>query len=214
MGVRAKQRLCYQRRPFPSRCVVAVSPHVISAASLLRVDCGSKPREIIMLVIHWAKQNKTNSILANGIRPACRKDKETGAPKNSKGVYVYPFSRHKTLRGNWRRNLKTWDTSLGNYNGFVFRLEPEDFPLTAGYWFSNRRENRRFTINSLQELTEQYGDFFSGEIVNITEDGIPYNWEDFEIILPHHIEARRLLKVIKDREPKRKDKGKLTNQWT
>lgn len=167
-----------------------------------------------MLVVHWAKQNKTNSILANGIRPACRKDKETGAPKNSKGVYVYPFSRHKTLQGNWRRNLKTWDTALGNYNGFVFRLEPKDFPLTAGYWFSNRQENSRFIINSLQELTEQYGDFFSGEIVNKTEDGIPYNWEDFEIILPHHIEARRLLKVIKDREPKRKDKGKLTNQWT
>lgn len=177
-----------------------------------------------MLVVHWAKQNKTNSILANGIRPACRKDKGTGVPLNFKGVYVYPFSRHKTLRGNWRRNLKRWDTELGNYNGFVFRLEPRDFPLTAGYWssnrlaagnwFSNRQENSRFMINSLQELTEQYGDFFSGEIVNKTEDGIPYDWQDFEIILPHHIEARRILKVIKDREPKRKDKGKLTNQWT
>lgn len=157
-----------------------------------------------MLVIHWAKHNKTNTILANGIRPACRKDKETGNLKNFKGIYVYPYSRNKTLQGNWRRNLKTWDTLLGNYNGFVFRLKAEDFPLLAGYWFSNREKCDRTEINSLQELTESYRDFFSGEIVNKTEDGIPYNWEDFEIILPYHIEANRLLKVIKDREPKRK----------
>lgn len=154
-----------------------------------------------MLVIHWAKQNKTNTILANGIRPASRKDRETGEPKNAKGVYVYPFSRNKTLIGNWRRNLKTWDTTLGNYNGFVFRLEPEDFPLLAGYWFCNRQEPEEAEINSRQELTEKYGDFFSGEIVNKTEDGFNYNWMDFEMILPHHIEARRIIKVIKDREP-------------
>ncbi len=35
MDVRAKQRLCYQRVFLPSACVVAVSPHVISALMLL-----------------------------------------------------------------------------------------------------------------------------------------------------------------------------------
>jgi len=157
-----------------------------------------------MLVIHWAKQNTTNIILANGIRPASRKDKETGDPKNSKGVYVYPFSRNKTLIGNWRRNLKTWDTTLGNYNGFLFRLEPEDFPLLAGYWFFNRQEPEEAKIESMQELAKKYGDFFSGEILNKSENGFNYNWTDFEIILPHHIEARRIIKVIRDREPKKK----------
>ena len=34
MDVRAKQRLCYQRRSFPRCCVVAVSPHVISIVRL------------------------------------------------------------------------------------------------------------------------------------------------------------------------------------
>jgi hypothetical protein len=80
-------------------------------------------------------------------------------------------------------------------------LEPEDFPLLAGYWFFNRQEPEEAKINSRQELTEKYGDFFSGEIVNNTEDGFNYNWMDFEMILPHHIEARRIIKVIKDREP-------------
>jgi hypothetical protein len=157
-----------------------------------------------MLVIHWAKQNTTATILANGIRPASRKDKETGEQKNVKGVYVYPYSRNKTLIGIWRRNLKTWDTTLGNYNGFIFRLELVDFPLLAGDWFFNRQDPEKAKINSLEELTEKYGDFFSGEIANKTEDGFSYDWTDFEIILPHYIAARRIIKVIKDRQPKGK----------
>ncbi len=87
-----------------------------------------------MLVIHWAKQNKTSAILTNGIHPSYpRRDREKRDPQ---GVYVYPFSRNKTLVSNWRRNLKTWDGQLGNYNGFLFRLVEEDFPLIAGYWLS------------------------------------------------------------------------------
>ena len=38
MDVRAKQRLCYSACLFPSRCVVAVSPHVISTVGRLRVE--------------------------------------------------------------------------------------------------------------------------------------------------------------------------------
>lgn len=148
-----------------------------------------------MLVIHWARQNKTNTILANGIRPTYRKHKESGERKNAKGVYVYPYSRNKTLIGNWRRNLKVWDTTLGNYNGFVFRLNPSDFPLIAGDWYFNRLNPEAAKITSLQELTENYGDYFSGEIVN------QWDWTDFEIIIPNHIDANRIMKIIKDREP-------------
>lgn len=156
-----------------------------------------------MLIIHWAKQNKTNVILANGIRPSFRRDRETGEERNPKGVYAYPFSRNSTLLCNWRRNLKTWDNTLGNYNGFVFRLEPEDFPLLAGSWFLNRVKPEEMVIKTLRQLTEQYGDFFTGEIANKLENGIPYNWTDFEIIIPRHIKAQRITKVIRDREPKK-----------
>lgn len=157
-----------------------------------------------MLVIHWARQNQTSSILANGIRPAARRDRDTGEKKNATGVYVYPFSRHKTLVGNWRRNLKTWDAKRGNYNGFVIRLQPEDFPLLAGYWFFNRTEPEAARIKSMQELATRYGEFFSGEIANKTEGGFNYDWTDFEIILPQHVAPRRIIKVIRDREPRRK----------
>lgn len=45
--------------------------------------------------------------------------------------------------GNWRRNLKTWDAQHGNYNGFVFRLVPQDFLLVAGEWFDNRNDSEQ-----------------------------------------------------------------------
>ena len=153
-----------------------------------------------MLVVHWARHNKTTSILANGIRPSFRR--RDGERKNTKGVYVYPFTRNKTLVGNWRRNLKNWDASLGNYNGFVFRLESGDFPLIAGYWFSNRQSSDSRTFDSLKELAALYGDFFSGKILEPSPEGLDYNWEDFEIIVPCRIESNRIIKVLKDREPK------------
>jgi hypothetical protein len=126
-----------------------------------------------MLVVHWAKHNKTSSILANGIRPSYRR--RAGARRNPKGVYVYPFSRNRTLIGNWRRNLKTWDARLGNYNGFIFRLVEEDFPLIAGYWFFNRSVPEESIVPSLAVLAERYGDFFSGKILNPSLNGNCYN---------------------------------------
>jgi hypothetical protein len=153
-----------------------------------------------MLVIHWANHNRTTSILGNGIRPSYRR--RDGKSSNPKGVYVYPFSRNKTLIGTWRRNLKTWDTQLANYNGFVFKLVEEDFPLIAGYWFSNRSAPRECTVSSLEQLSREYGEFFSGKILNPSPKGLSYNWEDFEIIIPRHIHPKRIIKVLRDREPK------------
>ena len=162
-----------------------------------------------MLVIHWAKHKKTTSILSNGIRPSYRR--RGGSRRNPKGVYVYPFSRNKTLVGNWRRNLKTWDTQLGNYNGFIFRLVEEDFPLIAGYWFFNRSLSEESIVPSLSALAEKYGDFFSGEILNPSPEGVGHNWEDFEIVIHRHIEPRRIVKVLKDREPKVSWWGRQSN---
>ena len=157
-----------------------------------------------MLVIHWAMQNKTSVILANGIRPSARKC-PNGAACNSKGVYVYPFSRNKTLRGNWRRNLKVWDNGIGNRNGFVFRLEPQDFPLLAGHWVFLQLDPEGGKLKSLQELAERCGDYFSGAVADKVDSfGDGYNWSDFEIIIPRLVEPRRIIKVIKDREPRRK----------
>jgi hypothetical protein len=153
-----------------------------------------------MLVIHWARQNKTASILANGIRPSFRR--RGGQRKNSKGVYVYPYSRNKTLTGNWRRNLKTWDTRLGNYNGFIFKLVPQDFPLIAGYWFLNREQPQEHKVANLIDLAKRYGEFFSEQILESAPGGLGYNWTDFEMIIPRHIEPKRIVRVIRDREPK------------
>ena len=152
-----------------------------------------------MLVIHWAKQNRTSPILKNGITPSSRR--RDGQRIDRKGVYVYPFSRNKTLSGNWRRNLKCWDSKLGNYNGFIFRLLDDDFPLTAGYWFFNRSDGSRSEITSLNELAEKYGAFFSGSILTPGPVGIEYDWEDFEIVIPRLIAPNRIIKVIRDREP-------------
>ena len=152
----------------------------------------------MMLVIHWAKHNKSSTILKSGIRPTSRKLISGGT--NLRGVYVYPFSRNKTLSANWKRNLKVWDRKLGNYNGFIFKLSDTDFPLYAGYWFFNRANDDEATIKNKDELRLKYGEFFSGEIVNLVENGISYNWADFEIIIPHRITPSRIIKILKDRE--------------
>ncbi len=154
-----------------------------------------------MLVIHWAKHNLTSRILKYGIRPCFRRG--SVGRRNPKGVYVYPFSRSSTLNSNWRRNLKVWDRRLGNFNVFVLRLVPEDFPVLAGYWFFNRSDPDEGIIETLDELSDRYGEFFSAEIVNMRENGVPYNWNDFEIIIPRRIAPSRFIKVLKDRPPKK-----------
>ncbi len=153
-----------------------------------------------MLVINWAKHNLTSRIIKNGIRSSFRRGSE--GRRNTKGVYVYPFARSSTLSGNWRRNLKVLDGRLGNYNGFVFRLVSEDFPVMAGYWFFNRSDPEEAIIHTLEELAGRYSEFFSAKIVNMREQGVPYNWNDFEIIIPHRIAPSRFIKVLKDRPPK------------
>ena len=96
--------------------------------------------------------------------------------------------------------MKRWDTILGNYNGFVFRLEESDCPLLVGYWWANREEPKQWTIHSLSELHEKWGDVFSGHAIDAG-----YEWEDFEIVIPEHISRKRIIKVLGDRTPKRRE---------
>ena len=165
-----------------------------------------------MLVIHWSKHNNTGDILKNGIRPNCYKFHD-GTPINVNGVYVFPYTRNKVMRTVWKRYFKRTGIR-GNYNGFVFRLEKDDFPLVAGVWDANRNNPQKYTYNSSEEMLHVWGNLISQKAAT-TEIYIPRkipnhlfhffdDIEDFEIIIPRRIDASRIIKVIKDREPKNK----------
>ena len=90
----------------------------------------------------------------------------------------------------------------GDYNGLVFRLGVEDFPLTAGSWFRNRAEFEDTVFDSPQVLATRFDGLPSGEQAD--DDSAPdRNWCNFERILPHRIAPTRIIQVIKDREPRR-----------
>jgi hypothetical protein len=162
-----------------------------------------------MLVIHWAKQNQTHRIL----RPTCRRRRPWGGhgakrPVNPKGVYVFPFSRNAVANGTWRRHLKLWGRGKGsgNMNGFVFRLQQGDFPLYASNWEANRAA---FTLPEDRELQEicicQSMDDLVARCAKAGFADIDVGWDDdFEIIVPRHVDARRIIKVIRERpQPER-----------
>ncbi len=147
-----------------------------------------------MLLIHWTPQNNTSDILANGIRPSLRQ--RDG--KRIRGVWCYPYTRNKVLNHLWKRQLKSWSRKHTNFNGFVFRLEPEDFPLYVGsFWASGTPTNSH--VHSLADLEAQLKTFPGGREM-IDEQEIDLS--ELEIILPHRITPDRIIKVIKDREKK------------
>lgn len=168
-----------------------------------RIGNAVQERKCTVLVIHWAKHNITGRILKNGIRPSYRRLQHR--TRNTKGVYVFPWSRVATVSGNWRRNLKVWDGQLGNYNGFIFRLNSDDFPVVAGAWYLNRLDPTALEVRSLKELAALYGAYFSGIIVSMRLSGFSYDWTDFEIIIPRAIDGSRIIRVVKDRNPKRRN---------
>lgn len=160
-----------------------------------------------MLVIHWAKQNQTHRILKDGIRPTCRRRRPLFQPGpkqqiNAKGVYVFPYSGNSVVNSTWRRQLKKWSNRHANMNGFVFRLEEGDFPLYASDWESNRaaftspgnRELQEYTMfDSLGQLAARYGKEY------FTDEGDRCAYDDFEMIIPRHVAANRIIKVIRER---------------
>jgi hypothetical protein len=162
-----------------------------------------------MLVIHWAKHNATGSILKNGLIP------QTLCPKLRRGVFVYPFSYNPTVMSFWRRLLKTERQRNGNYNGFVFRLLPSDFPLEAGDFAVTGAGFDQCRFNTLKELAERCGVFWRGR-----EDSEAYRkanpnsdvfelYGGFEIIISRRIEPSRIIRVLRDRPPRKVRRAKV-----
>jgi hypothetical protein len=134
-----------------------------------------------MLLIHWTPHNTTSDILANGIRPSLRQREG----KRIRGVWCYPYTRNKFLNQLWKRQLKSWSRKHTNFNGIVFRLEPEDFPLYVGpFWADLETQLKTFPGGS---------DMIDEQEIDLS---------DLEIILPKRITQDRIIKVIKDREKK------------
>jgi hypothetical protein len=153
-----------------------------------------------MLVIHWSKHNNTNDILKNGIRPKTRKREDS---TDIKGVWCYPYTRNKTLNGNWKRNLKIWRGDDGNFNGFVFKLEDDDFPIFAGSFAGIGTFPEKSIFDSYELFSRTYGKYFHpNEIDNKNSASDDYaDYQDFELILNKRIDPSRIIKVIKDRTP-------------
>ncbi|MBF0503183.1 MAG: hypothetical protein HQM09_23855 [Candidatus Riflebacteria bacterium] len=149
-----------------------------------------------MLVIHWAKYNLTAEILANGIHPSrSRKGAEHG-------VFCYPFFGPRVMWGNWRRILKRTDGRGGNYNGFVFRLSPGDFPLQCGHWLVSRYSPKYNHIKTMAEMVPLFREIIDPNIYeNWTKERSPIDWDDFQIIIPRLINPKRIIRVIRDRAP-------------
>lgn len=156
-----------------------------------------------MLVIHWAKHNKTGSILKTGIHLSSRKYTWRGGRLSTptpRGVYAFPYTRSRHARGVWRRILKEGYLDRGNYNGFVFRLEDDDFPLLAGPWYSVHKDPENHRVRSMEEFTEEFGNLLDEKDRSRT---LSESW--IEIILPYRIAPERILRVLRDREPKRRE---------
>jgi hypothetical protein len=80
-------------------------------------------------VIHWTQHRSLDRILGTGLVPQKR---ELLGGKSVRGIWCYPLAPGTYQSGYWRRVLKA--RRQGNYNGLVFRLEAQDFPLLAGCW--------------------------------------------------------------------------------
>ncbi len=156
-----------------------------------------------MLLIHWTKQNNTNDIVKNGIKPKRRKNKDYDE-NELKGVWCFPYTRNKTLNNSWKSNLKSWRKINSNFNGFVFKLEEKDFPIHAGDWFSIGQGAEHHKFYSYSDFIKEFGNLFSNENMHIEEeDEKIIDYQNFEIIIPHRIEAKRIVRVIRDRSIKK-----------
>ena len=149
-----------------------------------------------MLLIHWTEQSKISDILANGIRPSSRKRNK----KHVRGIWCYPYTRNKFLNNLWKRQLKSWSKRHSNFNGIVFRLESNDFPVNAGsFWATGVYPETEIKIpNDFQELMKS---FPTGKELS---ENLEFDISDFEIILPKRVTPNRIVKIIKDRGSERK----------
>jgi hypothetical protein len=89
-----------------------------------------------MLVVHWSPVKNTRRILKNGIR------------KSGRGVYCFPLTGDRSLDRYWRLLFRGGRPL--EYNGFVFRLTPDDIPVCFGHFACGA------TYPTLLELTRAF----------------------------------------------------------
>ena len=119
MDVRAKQRLCFLACPFPSRCVVAVSPHVIS--SVRRFLCDNQ----VCLFLHTAAGlnitagdlAKWDIALSTGkiIKPSSMNEMYAPAKLNNGETFDYG--------GGWAIHQRPRHSSVGHSGGYSAAYE-------------------------------------------------------------------------------------------
>lgn len=162
-----------------------------------------------MLVIHWTKHNKTKNIITNGLRLSTRiriarwvdQSGELKEDKSKrKGLWCYPYTRNKSLNNQWKRNLKTWERRNLNFNGVVFRLTKDDFPLYAGSFIATGQGDEAL-ITNMTELKKLMNQFPTHTILDKENNKI--DTDEFEIILIKKVKPDRIIKIIKDRTGKK-----------
>jgi len=153
-----------------------------------------------MLLVHWSQHNLTNKIVKNGIRLSRKAIKPDIAIK---GVWCFPYTQSKTLNANWKSFLKK-DRNSVNYNGFVFRLHSNDFPIYAGDFTAIITNPSDRLFATYESFINKYGYYFNPKVLAMeitSEDNCFPDYGDFEIILTKPIPPERIVKILKDREP-------------
>jgi len=163
-----------------------------------------------MLVIHWSPVKNTRSILKHGIR------------KSPRGLFCFPLTGHPVVDRCWVR-LFRWERPRTQFNGFIFRVEPDDLPASFGSWVeeyvggaprysslpSLEREYRRTVLAKISDdieygrdnrlRTDEHLDS-SGALILSRYLSDPEwcfrTFEDTQIILSRSISADRILRVI------------------
>lgn len=163
-----------------------------------------------MLVIHWTKHNKTKDIIANGLRQStrtrisCWVDKSgelREGKKRIKGLWCYPYTRNKTLNNQWKRNLKAWERQNANFNGIIFRLTKDDFPLYAGSFIIATGQGDQALMRSMDDLKKLMTKFPINATMNKVDNEV--DTDEFEIVLTNKVTPDRIIKIIKDRAGKK-----------
>jgi hypothetical protein len=162
-----------------------------------------------MLVIHWTKHNKTGDIITNGLRQSTRTRisrwvDQTGELKEDKqkikGLWCYPYTRNKTLNNQWKKNLKAWERQNANFNGVVFRLTKDDFPLYAGSFIATGQGDQAL-MRSMDDLKKLMTKFPTKTTIDHDDNEI--DTDEFEIVLTKKVNSDRIVKIIKDRVGKK-----------
>lgn len=146
-----------------------------------------------MYVVHWTHHSHVDRITRTGLTPQRRE--LIGGTKIS-GIWVFPYGFNRTVNANWRKTLK--QHRPGNYNGIVFRLTPDDFPLWAGDFID---ETHPMTASArCTTLKQLHGRVPTNAAQLDCEEMVSScAYWSFEIILTRRVSRSRIERILKDR---------------